>query len=93
MDIKSRLQLTAYGLSLTAVVLCLQDLVKDSYRAATSKTAQRTLLNTVLLVSSSLVLFGTAAVAYILFYQNHLPDRATTVPIHLQYGFVLPGAP
>jgi seipin len=64
-----------------------QDVLQTSYRAATSRKAQRTLLGTALLVSTSAVLFGFAAFAYLLFYRNHLPDQVTRVPIHLQYGY------
>lgn len=63
------------------------DFIRRSYRAATSKTAQRTLLNTVLIIGASVVLYGLAAVAYLLFYHNYLPDQVTTIPIHLQYGY------
>jgi hypothetical protein len=57
------------------------------------KTAKWTLLNTVLTVSASVVLYGLAVFAYILFYHNYLPDQESSVPIHLQYGYVyhLPG--
>ncbi|KAJ9151249.1 Seipin [Pleurostoma richardsiae] len=63
------------------------DYVRATYNAATSKTAQRTLLNTILAAAASSVLFGLAAIAYLLFYHNYLPDQITTIPIHLQYGY------
>jgi hypothetical protein len=66
-----------------------QDVARDTYRAATSRQAQSTLLGTVLLVSTSVLLFGLAAVSYLLFYHNYLPDQVTTVPVHLQYGSVV----
>lgn len=64
-----------------------QDILKSTYRAATSKTAQRTLVNTVLLTAASAFLYALAAVAYILFYNAYLPDQVTVLPIHLQYGY------
>jgi hypothetical protein len=64
-----------------------QDILNQTYRAATSKTAQRTVLNTVLLTSASTFLYALAAIAYILFYNAYLPDQVTTLPIHLQYGY------
>lgn len=41
-----------------------------------------------LLITGSTVLYSLAAIAYILFYHNYLPNQVTTIPIHLQYGFV-----
>ncbi len=70
-------------------LLAPQDYVRGTYSVVTSKAAQRTLLNTVLLVIASTILYGFAAVGYILFYHNYLPDQVTTVPVHLQYGLVL----
>ncbi|KAL8327748.1 hypothetical protein RB597_003867 [Gaeumannomyces tritici] len=60
--------------------------IKGGFRAVTSKTAQRTVLKTVVLVTTSLVLLGLSAFAYLLFYQNYLPDQVSTIPLHLQYG-------
>ncbi|KAH8904268.1 hypothetical protein BR93DRAFT_939925 [Coniochaeta sp. PMI_546] len=67
--------------------MCHQEMLTQTYRAATSKAAQRTLLNTVLLTSASTFLYVLAAIAYILFYNAYLPDQVTTLPIHLQYGY------
>lgn len=64
------------------------DTVSTVYRAATSKTAQRTVLTTLLFAFLSSVLFGLACVAYLAFYHEYLPDQVTTVPVHLQYGWV-----
>lgn len=55
-------------------------------RALTSKTAQRTLLTTVLFSLVSVVLFAVACVGYLAFYHNYLPDQVISLPIHLQYG-------
>ncbi|EOO03735.1 putative tubulin-tyrosine ligase protein [Phaeoacremonium minimum UCRPA7] len=65
------------------------EFARNTYDAVTSKKAQRTLVNTVLIVASSTILFGLAAIAYLLFYHNFLPDQVTTVPVHLQYGYEL----
>lgn len=68
--------------------------VSTVYNAATSKTAQRTLLTTVLFAFLSAILFGFACVAYLAFYHEYLPDQVMTVPVHLQYGYVaLPFSP
>ncbi|KAK3332071.1 putative adipose-regulatory protein-domain-containing protein [Cercophora scortea] len=56
------------------------------YELFTSKSTQRTLVNTVLAVITSAFLYGLAVVAYLLFYNGYLPDQVTTVPVHLQYG-------
>ncbi|KAL8358360.1 hypothetical protein RB601_009659 [Gaeumannomyces tritici] len=66
--------------------------IKGGFRAVTSKTAQRTVLKTVVLVTTSLVLLGLSAFAYLLFYQNYLPDQVSTIPLHLQYGLVFPSS-
>jgi seipin len=62
------------------------DLVTTVYNAATSKTAQRTLLTTILFTFLSSVLFLFACVAYLAFYHEYLPDQVLTLPVHLQYG-------
>lgn len=64
------------------------DTASTVYRAATSKTAQRTVLTTLLFAFLSSVLFGLACVGYLAFYHEYLPDQVTTVPVHLQYGYV-----
>lgn len=58
------------------------------YGAVTSKTAQRTLLKTVLFGTLSAGLFSLACVAYLAFYHEYLPDQVFTVPVYLQYGYV-----
>ena len=67
-------------------LLASQDYVRGTFNAVTSKTAQRTLVNTILLVVASTILYGSAAFGYLLFYHNYLPDQVTSVPVHLQYG-------
>lgn len=62
------------------------DTASTVYRAATSKTAQRTVLTTLLFAFLSSILFGLACVGYLAFYHEYLPDQVTTVPVHLQYG-------
>lgn len=59
-------------------------------RAATIRTAKWTLLNTVLITVASAVLYGLAVFAYLLFFHNYLPDQVSSVPIHLQYGYLRP---
>jgi MFS superfamily sulfate permease-like transporter len=62
------------------------DVTSTVYNAATSKTAQRTLLTTLLFTFLSGVLFFFACVGYLAFYHEYLPDQVMTVPVHLQYG-------
>ena len=64
------------------------DITSTVYNAATSKTAQRTLLTTLLFTFLSAILFGFACVGYLAFYHEYLPDQIMTVPVHLQYGWV-----
>ncbi|KAK0628926.1 putative adipose-regulatory protein-domain-containing protein [Bombardia bombarda] len=59
----------------------------DMYYALTSKAAQKTVLNTALFVTTSTVLYALAAVGYLFFYHEYLPNQVTTVPVHLQYGY------
>ncbi|KAK3381594.1 putative adipose-regulatory protein-domain-containing protein [Podospora didyma] len=65
----------------------LKSSLSDIYNALTSKTAQKSLLYTILFTSASAVLYGFAAVSYLVFYHNYLPDQITTVPVYLQYGY------
>ncbi|KAI1769370.1 putative adipose-regulatory protein-domain-containing protein [Hypoxylon sp. FL1150] len=60
--------------------------VKGSYRAATSPTAKRTYLNTLLFFSASLALLCIAAIAYPVFYYNYVPKKVISIPVHLQYN-------
>lgn len=55
-------------------------------RVATSKTAQKTYINTILFAISSLFLLGLAVVAYVLFYWSFVPHMAVERVVHLQYG-------
>ncbi|KAI0453860.1 putative adipose-regulatory protein-domain-containing protein [Xylaria acuta] len=64
----------------------MQDYIKASYRVATSSTAKRTYIGTVLFISASIALLGIAALAYPVFYYNYVPKKLVTVPIHLQYN-------
>lgn len=63
------------------------DALDSIYRLATSKVAQRTAVNAVLLLGASISLFGLAGLASMLFYNNYLPDQLVTLPIYLQYGY------
>ncbi|KAI0532115.1 putative adipose-regulatory protein-domain-containing protein [Xylaria digitata] len=60
--------------------------IKAPYHVATSPTAKKTYLGTVLFVWASMVLFGIASLAYPVFYYNYVPKKLITVPIHLQYN-------
>ncbi|PQE11236.1 tubulin-tyrosine ligase protein [Rutstroemia sp. NJR-2017a BVV2] len=48
-------------------------IIRKPLNLATSKPAQKTYLNTILLLSTSAVLFGFAVVAYVIFYWNWVP--------------------
>lgn len=60
--------------------------VRPVLRALTGKTAQRTLLTTVIFSLVSAFMFGLSCLGYLAFYREYLPDQITTVPVHLQYG-------
>ncbi|KAG9228686.1 putative adipose-regulatory protein-domain-containing protein [Amylocarpus encephaloides] len=66
--------------------MAITDLVAMPYRVVTSKPAQKTYLNTILLLISSSILFGIAVVAYIIFYYNYVPQIGIEKAVHLQYG-------
>lgn len=63
-----------------------QEVLGKASRAATSKTAQRTLVNLSLLLGASLFLLPVAVIATIVFFRNYLPEHVVTTPVHLQYG-------
>ncbi|UNI22685.1 hypothetical protein JDV02_008549 [Purpureocillium takamizusanense] len=62
------------------------DAIEETARVVTSKPVQRAVVNTALLVSGATVLLLSASLATGLFFQNFVPDRFVTTPIHLQYG-------
>lgn len=55
-------------------------------RKATSKTAQKAYLSTILAIVTSTILFFAAAGAYIVFYYSYVPARGFTKPVYLQFG-------
>jgi seipin len=66
--------------------------LQDSIKFATSREARMTLVNAVLLVGFSTILFSFAVIASGLFYRNYVPQQVVVTPIHLQYGLVCPFA-
>lgn len=63
-----------------------KDILLKPAKVATSKPAQRTYLNTILLLTTSTLLLGVAVVAYLLFYLNYIPKIGIERAVHLQYG-------
>ncbi|KAI9738881.1 MAG: hypothetical protein M1818_005194 [Claussenomyces sp. TS43310] len=53
---------------------------------ATSRPARQTYLNTLLLMITSAVLLGIAALSYVLFYMNFVPSVGIERTVHLQFG-------
>lgn len=53
-------------------------------RIASSKQAQHTYINTILLVSGSVSLFGLAIIAYLLLYMS-IPPVGFEKVVHLQF--------
>lgn len=66
-----------------------QDILLTPARIATSKPAQRTYLNTLLVTIASTILLGVAVLAYATFYWNYIPRTGVERVIHLQYKCVL----
>lgn len=62
------------------------DVAGKLWAAATSRTAQRTVITTVAFAIVSGMLFAVACLGYAAFYHYYLPDQITTLPVHLQYG-------
>ncbi|EED19538.1 conserved hypothetical protein [Talaromyces stipitatus ATCC 10500] len=56
------------------------------FRALFSKEAQKTYLGAILFISTSIVLFCVAAVAYWAFYLNYVPQIGLKRVVHLQFG-------
>lgn len=65
----------------------MQDLILRPVRIASSKQAQQTYVNTMLLLTTSTVLLGLATFAYILFYMS-IPQIGIERVVHLQFGWV-----
>jgi seipin len=62
-----------------------QDTILLPFKIATSPVLLRTYLRTILLVITSTVLFGLAAVAYTSLYYSYIPVRGISVPVYLQF--------
>ncbi|KAI1169944.1 putative adipose-regulatory protein-domain-containing protein [Nemania sp. FL0916] len=62
------------------------EVIKAPYRLATSQAAKRMYVGTFLLVSTSLVLLSFAVIAYPVFYYHYIPEKVTSIPVHLQYN-------
>lgn len=56
------------------------------FRALFSKEARRTYLGAILFLTTSIVLFCVAAVAYWVFYLNYVPQIGLKRVVHLQFG-------
>lgn len=63
-------------------------MLRDVYRTATSRAAQRTIIYGTLLALGSAILYGVAVIGYIGFYRDYVPHRVRTAPLYLQYGSV-----
>lgn len=59
-----------------------------AYEILTSKTTQKTVIYSILGTAASIIFYGMAIIIYISWYNRYLPAQVTTVPLHLQYGFV-----
>jgi hypothetical protein len=63
-----------------------QHFVDEAYNFLTSKAARRTAFFAATFFTATIVLYGSAVIAYGIFYFNYIPHRVRTVPVHLQYG-------
>ena len=71
-------------------MLISQDTALVPVRAATSKSAQRAYLGTLLFAFSTTVLFSLSALAFILFYNSYVPHIGVEKPIHLEFSCAPP---
>lgn len=46
------------------------------------------MITTTLLIIGAVLLYVPAVLGYFVFYYKYIPDQVTTVPVHLQYGYV-----
>lgn len=68
------------------LLIVLKDIALGPVRIASSRPALKAYLNTALFVATSVVLFGLATTAYILFYMSYIPKIGIERVVHLQYG-------
>jgi seipin len=59
------------------------------FRVAVSKPAQRAYIKTLLFFLAGTLLLVLAAVAYVIFYYNYIPQIGVERVVHLQFGYVL----
>ncbi|CAK7264724.1 hypothetical protein SEPCBS57363_001225 [Sporothrix epigloea] len=67
--------------------------IRDGFRAATSRSAQRIYIYATLLSITSSVLYGIAIIGYLAFYREYVPHKVRSAPVHLQYGSAFPSIP
>jgi hypothetical protein len=53
-----------------------------------ARLTQKMVLGTAILAITSAMLYIPAALGYLALYYRYLPEMMTTVPVHLQYGYV-----
>ena len=53
-----------------------------------SRWVQKVAIGTTLLAIAGTLLYIPAALGYLVLYYKFLPELETTVPVHLQYGYV-----
>jgi len=62
-----------------------QDAALKPIQYATSKSARRAYLSSILVVFTGLTLFGFAVIAYVFFYYAYIPERGFSKPVYLQF--------
>jgi seipin len=68
------------------VLIAAKDAALKPFHYVTSKPARRAYLSTALFLLTSLFLLGTAALAYVLFYNSYIPNRGFSRPVYLQFN-------
>ena len=67
------------------ILIAARDRALTPFRYAVSKPARRAYLSISLFLIASLILLGTAAIAYLAFYNSYIPNKGFSRPIYLQF--------
>lgn len=64
-------------------------LYRAAWRVAKSKKTHTAVISTGLALVAAVLLYVPAVLSYLFFYYKYLPEQAMTIPMYLQYGYVL----
>ena len=67
------------------ILIAARDRALTPFRYAASKPARRAYLSITLFLITSIILLGTATIAYLAFYNSYIPNKGFSRPIYLQF--------